>query len=335
MSTHTNAWRAFVSAINAYEHARLPLLGAHLPDFVNALWVCMFLRAHMTHRTHWLRQLLLVFVLSVGGTTAAALLMGVPPRWLLDSSNFTAVCAAFAAVYWSGPLDAAPVLLALPGVRHAHDVLRALSITHAMVRGGAERAATELPGAPFHTAFVLCFIASCGGGLIAEFANLLLLPRSHYWNVRNGPSPAALIALLGSFLYCFVIRDYSGATVSAVRALVGSTHIGSTFAARSLLLIHWVARCTPLSSGSGCEWNGGEPTSGTGSVASAAIGPADMSAAVASVIPLADNVEDGIAMLALVLVPLMCPWIVHPKALQDAATQVRACYVTYPGSCVY
>ena len=286
MSLLTGAWPAYVAFVTAYEHARVPYFNAHVPDLVNALWVSLWLRQHINYRVHWIRHMIVKLVLCLGGTSLAAILMGGAPRWVVDDANFSAVLLGFAMVNWGGAVDGPARFLSLYGVRHFVDVLRGLTIAHAMARGGAERAVTELGHGGtvhigWHTPILLCFISSCGGGLITEFTNLLLLPRAHFIAVRNGPSPAALAALAGAVFYCVFVRDFGGVAGPA-----------------SVATLSWVCRNT---------W----------------VCPVDVSSGVAPLFPLASNVDEGVAYLSLLMVPLACiPWLVNPKTFQDVMTGV-------------
>lgn len=108
-------------------------------------------------------------------------------------------------------------------------ILRGLSVTHSIASFGVERvieAKTVNGGqgwgdkASLHTYLIIGLVSSCGGAMLAEIANFLLLPRRVYKRPAFTGVPAGMaIGIIGTLLYVFVIRNPTGLAPSSV--LVG------------------------------------------------------------------------------------------------------------------
>lgn len=109
-----------------------------------------------------------------------------------------AVVLAFVIMFWL-PDDMGPRGFRwLP--RTIWNTVSGLQLTFG-VANGIRAGLNANPNASAFTLILLAVISSVGGSIIAEFLNLLLLPRSSYKWPRFGPGPAALYAFWGAILH--------------------------------------------------------------------------------------------------------------------------------------
>lgn len=190
------------------EHATvsLPFTSLSVIDLTNALLAGVFLRQTINFPVHWARLLCLTFVLCVGGSTLGAVLLGNRPRWFYKEEVFSGIVAG----YWlmmHCPGDFAFKLYSHKHLQTLWKVLKGLAFAHSIGTFGVERVleaqaaghkwAAEANFWTFVTAGVL---SGCGGGLLAEYLNLLLQEPAQYKRTRSGPSAAVLMAVYASVL---------------------------------------------------------------------------------------------------------------------------------------
>jgi hypothetical protein len=118
--------------------------------------------------------------------------------------------AGFATVFVC-PADIGHTLATHPLLLPALQVLRGISVAYSVCALGMERVLTS-PGVAHpssYTFLIAGVLAGCGGALIAEWVNVLLLPPATFSRPRAGASAAFLVALTSAAAY-LVLRDISG-----------------------------------------------------------------------------------------------------------------------------
>lgn len=196
-------------------HAKVPFTTLEFPisalDLFSALAAGAMIRSVVRVRLHWFRLLVATWFLSVGGTTTLALFTGGRPRWWTN----TAVVNAVLLGYWlSFHCPGDPFhryIWSFKPVQRLVPFIKAATLSVSLTLHSAEKINTKHEGwawkerAPAHTFFLASLLAGCGGGLIVEFLNLLALPRTTFTRPLVGSSISVMQALLGSFLYVFVL----------------------------------------------------------------------------------------------------------------------------------
>lgn len=208
-------WTEYVATIETFNVATFG--PAWLPiswlDLFNAVGGGMTVRAAMRERTHWLRVLIIVFWLTFGGTTTIAMLSGGRPRWWTDAGAFNALLLGYWLVFhcpgdlfvrWIWKSAGAQRLLPLVRGAAAALAMTAHTVERALETWGPKE------GAQVHTYVLLSVLGGCGGGLIVELLNLMLLPRALYASPQHGSSTAVLHSVAAALVYVLVLRDPAG-----------------------------------------------------------------------------------------------------------------------------
>lgn len=208
-------WKEYVSGIEAFNVSTFG--PAWLPvswlDLFNAVGGGMTVRAAMREKTHWLRVLIIVFWLTFGGTTTIAMLSGGRPRWWTDAGAFNALLLGYWLVFHCpGDLFVRWVWKS-PGAQRLLPFVRGAAAALGMSAHTVERALDSWgpkEGAQVHTYVLLSVLGGCGGGLIVELLNLMLLPRALYASPQHGSSTAVLHSVGAALVYVLLLRDPAG-----------------------------------------------------------------------------------------------------------------------------
>lgn len=219
MEAAEHAWHAYVASVTWLRDAVVPVVDVNVLDFINALLAVVAMRAMVRHRIHWVRSLVSTFITSTAGGSLLLLCLGRTPRWLLCSDTFHAIILAWYVGFvapW--PLSLLIQVFESPQLAVLRSILRAICMACFMSAFGIEnvvRALREHPewsGSGRNRAHVGAFLTagiagSCGGGLVAEYLNVLQLPQELYLHPSVlGPSQDFTIGLFLSMLYVFVLR---------------------------------------------------------------------------------------------------------------------------------
>jgi hypothetical protein len=142
--------------------------------------------------------------------------IGNRPRWLLFPSIPNGIFAGYIAMFHcpgdffyrilTSRMLSSPLFAPIP------IVLRSVGFALGISAFGIERiieahiAGRWSGNASWQTLMIVGCIAGTGGGLLAEWWNVLLLPKQQYQSPRAGASGSVVQALFLSFLYIFVFR---------------------------------------------------------------------------------------------------------------------------------
>lgn len=154
----------------------------------------------------WIIAFLSFIICCVGGSTAAAVIIGIPPRWLSRDVTCMWISAAFAAVMY---LPGIYRMLRIPSIWIVLSIIEAVSWAFSVAFGGVELSFSVDPKAKT-MAFLCGVLAGCGGGIIASMC-AMDSPETT-WNFRepkafHHPTPRFVGSAIMAALY-LVTREF-------------------------------------------------------------------------------------------------------------------------------
>lgn len=224
------SWESYTKWLSVWETYAFPVPYFPLSaiDFFNTLMIGAMLRGAIRYRIGWFRLLMVTGILSIGGTTVTALFLGNRPRWLIAADVINAVFLGYWLMFFC-PGDKVMEVYRTPALQYLWRILRGIALAVAVSAFGIERViearATPSPdgkpswaaGAGVHTFLIAGILSGCGGGLVVELTNMLLLPRRQMekpW--AFGPSFGVWAAILLSVVYTLLVRDPMGFNTTGV-----------------------------------------------------------------------------------------------------------------------
>ena len=197
------------SALGTLERLNLPLLGGVFP-FLVALNNAYFLRLALRFRVHWLRLFLTLLLLTTGGGSLVALLMGRAVPWATPGGGGTVPAVSWAfllffALRGSGSSRRDWVFRAYR-TRALRDGWQLIASTQVALGCSAAAEAARGAGLPLVTQALLGVLGGCGGSLLAEVWDVLLQGHARYTQPIHGPGPGVVLCVWGTALYVLVFR---------------------------------------------------------------------------------------------------------------------------------
>ncbi len=165
---------------------------------------------------HWLRLLLSLLVLSLGGGTLVSVLLGRPAAWLTAErpAHVTALLAAYLVFFTT----AGQPLYHWYRYRPLRDVWQLVASAQAATGAAAGVEAGLALGLQAPAAVLLGVLGGNGGALLAEGADLLLQGHTRYTAPIHGPGPGAILAVWGAIAYA-ALRTLPPALLGGAAAL--------------------------------------------------------------------------------------------------------------------
>ncbi len=158
-----------------------------------------FLRLGVRCRVHWLRLLLSLATLTLGGGTLVSLLLGRPAAWLSAErpAHATALLAAYLVFFSRG---GQPLYHAYR-YRPLRDAWQLVASAQAALGAAGGVEAGLAAGLHLPAALLLGVLGGNGGALLAEASDLLLQGHARYAAPISGPGPGAVLAVWGALAY--------------------------------------------------------------------------------------------------------------------------------------
>ncbi len=148
---------------------------------------------------HWLRLLLSLVVLSLGGGTLVSVLLGRPAAWLSAErpAHVTALLCAYLVFFTRGGTP----LYHWYRYRPLRDVWQLIASAQAATGAAAGVEAGLGAGLHLPAALLLGVLGGNGGALLAEGMDLMLQGHTRYAAPIHGPGPGAVLAVWGALAY--------------------------------------------------------------------------------------------------------------------------------------
>jgi uncharacterized membrane protein YeiH len=173
------AVKAFAESTNEYLEGGAVQLHAYTPplsilDVVGMTLCCVQYRSETNGQKSWFETAISCFLMQLGGTTLAGMLLGQVPGWMMGDATFYACLLSWWLTFFC-PYDLYWRLLQHPAVLTLYNFIAVFSCSHGVTSWGVDKALFN----SFHTnafdisqSFVVCILAgtlaNSGGGLICD-----------------------------------------------------------------------------------------------------------------------------------------------------------------------
>jgi hypothetical protein len=190
------------------------------------------MRLALRARVHWLRLLLTHALLTFGGGSLVALLLGRPAPWATADGGgaIPALLCAHVLFFHARMISDVPArLYRVRALRDGWQFIASIQIALGVAAGAEAGAAAGLP-AP--TRVLLAILAANGGAILAETTDVLLQGHARYAQPIHGPGPGTVLAVWAAVVYACVLRRSGSGTGSG-----SSDALVSAQTARAIVLL--------------------------------------------------------------------------------------------------
>lgn len=210
-------------------------------SIIHVIAVCWEIRRSVAvNELSFYHTMSLIIIRSFGGTTLAAMLLGIPAPWIISSTAIPTVLIVWAVMYYS-PYDFVYKILCyldkilFPIVK----MLDSISSCFSIVLFGIESAQSRSLG--FFSSLTLGTLSGCGGGLVASMLGLhkkklILAAPNHFYSLKNSLTYSIVISVMFLLLDSLIDRNQNIklASVLSIALNMIVNNIASTVSTKKL-----------------------------------------------------------------------------------------------------